>query len=96
MNKVKSVHYLTEEGSEHNNRYLRYNREHHSRQNSLQNNLLDTFLRDCHTCSPKILRIIEESNSSQRSDIVLSQAVIDLLDTDNPAENHSESSDLDE
>ena len=69
---------------EHNNRNLRYNREHHAQQFSLQDNLLDIFLRDTHGSSPKILRLIEESNETlkSKSNVIISPEVIELLEAD--------------
>jgi hypothetical protein len=77
---------LSEEGPEHNNRNVRYNREHHARQSSLQIGLYDAFRRDCHSSDPRILRIIEESINRDRdeeeTELHLTQAVINLLATD--------------
>ena len=77
---------MSEEGPEHNNRNVRYNREHHARQSSLQIGLYDAFRRDCHSCDPRILRIIEESINRDRdeeeTELHLTQAVINLLATD--------------
>ena len=69
---------------EHNNRNIRYNREHHAQQSSLQDNLLDIFLRDTHGSSPKILRLIEESNETlkSKSNVIISPEVIELLEAD--------------
>ena len=75
-------HWSVEEGSEHNNRNLRYNREHHAKQTSLQENLLDIFLRDTHTSDPKILRFIEDSIAAKKSDLNLSPEVTNLLEND--------------
>ena len=74
---------VLEQGSEHKNKIVRYNREHHARQFSLQLGLYDAFLRDCHGSSPKILRIIEESinRNPELTELHLSQSVIALLET---------------
>ena len=84
-----------EEGPEHNNRNIRYNREHHARQTSLQVGLLDAFRRDCHKSDPKILRILEESiDRKDHSDFHLTQNVLDLLeDSDDKSNDSSKSSD---
>ena len=85
---------VLEQGSEHKNKIVRYNREHHARQFSLQLGLKDAFLRDCHGSSPKILRIIEESinRNPELTELHLSQSVIALLaETDDS--NNSEISD---
>ena len=78
-----SVSLILEQGSEHKNKIVRYNREHHARQFSLQLGLYDAFLRDCHGSSPKILRIIEESinRNPELTELHLSQSVIALLET---------------
>ena len=89
-----SVSLILEQGSEHKNKIVRYNREHHARQFSLQLGLKDAFLRDCHGSSPKILRIIEESinKNPELTELHLSQSVIALLaETDDS--NNSEMSD---
>ena len=64
---------------------MRFNREHHCRQTSLQYNLLDAFLRDTHGSDPRILRLIEESNPPKKSNETLSPRVIPLLQNDNSA-----------
>ena len=73
---------VSEQGSEHKNKIVRYNREHHARQFSLQLGLLDAFLRDCNGSDPRILRIIEESinKNPELTELHLSQSVIALLD----------------
>ena len=85
---------VLEQGSEHKNKIVRYNREHHARQFSLQLGLKDAFLRDCHGSSPKILRIIEESinKNPELTELHLSQSVIALL-AETEESNNSEMSD---
>ena len=88
---------MSEEGPEHNNRNVRYNREHHARQSSLQIGLYDAFRRDCHSSDPRILRIIEESINRNReedeTELHLTQAVINLLATDSVRSDDSDDSD---
>ena len=87
---------LLEEGSEHNNKIVRYNREHHARQFSLQLGLLDAFHRDCNGSDPRILRIIEQSINKNPPELHLSQSVIALLeetDDSNISEMSDDSSD---
>ena len=69
-----------EEGSEHNNKIIRFNREHHARQSSLQANLIDVFMRDTHSSDPKILKILEESNAKEKPELILSLEVYDMLE----------------
>ena len=47
---------FSEEGTEHNNKKVRYNREHHARQSSLEYNLTDVFKRSSRISSPIILK----------------------------------------
>ena len=79
------INWPLEEGPEHNNKNVRDNREHHARQKSLQLGLLDAFHRDCYGCDPRILRIIEESINREKPEIHLSQAVRNLLESDDSA-----------
>ena len=72
-------------GPEHNNKNVRDNLEHHARQFSLQKGLKDAFYRDTHGSDPRILRLIEESINREKSEIHLSQAVRNLLESDDSA-----------
>lgn len=81
-----------EEGPEHNNRNLRQNIEHFSRQNSLQNGLLDIFLRSTYASDPNILKIIQES-LPKKPDKRISPQVQELLD--NPSDISDSNSDSD-
>ena len=76
------THLSVEEGPEHKNKNLRNNREHFSRQNSLQNGLLDIFLRSTYASDPKILKIIENSLPTKSSKPI-SPEVNELLLDDN-------------
>ena len=83
-----------EEGTEHNNKKLRFNREHHSRKFSVTKGLRDIFMRSIYSSDPKILRILEESLIQSRdSKTEMSQSVIDLLestDSNNPDSSESD------
>ena len=59
--------FLSEEGSEHNNKIVRYNREHHARQISIKDNLKDCFVRSSNASDPVILHMIEEQILRKRS-----------------------------
>ena len=39
---------------EHNNKFLRFNREHHSRKSSPTKSLQDIFMRSLYSCYPKV------------------------------------------
>ena len=84
-----------EEGSEHNNKVIRFNREHHARQSSLQKNLIDVFMRDTHSSDPKILKILEESNAKEKSELILSPEVFNMLEFKSNEFVESDSSDSD-
>ena len=59
--------FLSKEGSEHNNKIVRYNREHHARQISIKDNLKDCFVRSSNASDPVILHMIEEQILRKRS-----------------------------
>ena len=71
----------SEEGQEHNNKKLRFNREHHSRKSCVTKGLQDIFMHSTYASDPKILSILEESLTKSRSpEMPMSQEVIDMLD----------------
>ena len=74
---------------------IRFNREHHARQSSLQANLIDVFMRDTHSSDPKILKILEESNAKEKSELILSPEVFDMLEFKSNEFVESDSSDSD-
>ena len=74
---------------------IRFNREHHARQSSLQANLIDVFMRDTHSSDPKILKILEESNAKEKSELILSPEVFNMLEFKSNEFVESDSSDSD-
>ena len=72
--------FLSEEGSEHNNKVLRQNREHHARQCSVEKNLKDIFLRSTHSSDPVILKLIQDELLPKRPSHPIAQDVLDLCD----------------
>ena len=54
---------FSEEGTEHNNKKVRHNREHHARQSSLEYNLTDVFKRSSRISSPVILKHFNVASS---------------------------------
>jgi hypothetical protein len=84
---------LIEQGPEHNNKIVRHNREHHSRKNSLQNNLKDTFLRSTHTSDPDILEILQESLPKKVSKPISLEVMKLLLTNDSDDSDSSSDSD---
>ena len=68
---------------------MRDNREHHSRQGSLQEGLYDTFLRSTNYSDPDILRIVEK-DLPKKSTKQISPEVMGLLEESNgPSDTNS-------
>ena len=70
---------MSEEGSEHNNKYVRQNREHHARQFSQKVNLNDVFKRSTHSSDPQILRLIANEILPKRKKHPVSDELKPLL-----------------
>ena len=87
-------YYPAEEGPEHNNKFVRDNREHHSRQGSLQDGLYDTFLRSTNYSDPDILRIVEKDLPKKPTNEI-SPEVMGLLEESNGPSDTDSSSDSD-
>ena len=87
---------MSEEGSEHNNKYVRQNREHHARQFSAKVNLKDVFRRSTHSSDPKILRLIANELLPKRKKLPISEELRPFLLNPpiNEISNDSESSDI--
>ena len=81
----------SEEGPEHNNKIVRDDREHHSRQNSLQNGLYDTFLRSTHRSDPEILKIIEKSLPKKSHQTISPEVMVLLEESDDSTDSDSDS-----
>ena len=80
---------------EHNNKFLRFNREHHSRKSSVTKGLQDIFNRSMYSCYPRILLILEESLIPRRPEPnELSQDVINLLESSDFDDSMSDISDI--
>ena len=71
-------------------KFLRNNREHHSRKGSLQASLEDVFLRQTHISDPKILKIIENSRPEHEHKPISPEVLALLVESD---ESHSDSND---
>ena len=88
---------IVEQGPENNNKYLRFNREHHSRKSTLQNNLYDMFMRSTHTSDPDILEIIEQSlpkkSHTPMSPEVMNLLLTNVIDSDSDSTSSSDNSD---
>ena len=88
---------IIEQGPEHNNKNVRFNREHHASKKSLQDNLLDTFKRSTHTSDPDILEILEKSLPKQISKPTSLEVIKLLVATDSDdSDSCSESFDSDD
>ena len=102
INNLKFIYIglILEQGPEHNNKNVRFNREHHATKKSLQANLLDTFRRSTHTSDPDILEILEES-LPKKIPQPISLEVLKLLlsndsDSDSSSDSDSDSDDSDD
>ena len=82
-----------EEGPEHNNHNSSFNREHHSQQNSLQTNLIDTFLHSTHASDLEILKIIEDSLPKKPNSPISPEVIRLLADSINDSDFDSDHSD---
>ena len=89
---------IVEQGPEHNNKNVRFNREHHASKKSLQDNLLDTFRRSTHTSDPDILEILEKSLPKTVSKPISLEVMKLLLgnDSDSSSDSSIDSDDLDD
>ena len=90
--------FMSEEGSEHNNKKIRQNREHHARQMSVKLNLLDVFRRSVHSSDPLILQHIEEEVVNKRNSRPIPEEVLELFDfiiLDDDSESSGDEQDVD-
>ena len=103
MNKQSKIDFfyidlIVEQGPEHNNKNVRFNREHHASKKSLQDNLLDTFRRSTHTSDPDILEILEKSLPKTVSKPISLEVMKLLLgnDSDSSSDSSMDSDDQDD
>ena len=91
---------IVEQGPENNNKYLRFNKKHHSRKSSLQKNLYDMFMRSTHTSDPEILEIIEQSlpkkTHTPMSPEVMNLLLTNVIDSDSDSTSDSDNLDSDD